>query len=89
VRRWNALHEFARIWARSLCRWLSQWLDRDYFSGYNVWDLTAEFRFWKGRAGVFVGIRNLFDEQYWGEVREEGIMPALPRNFYGGFEFFF
>jgi hypothetical protein len=25
----------------------------------------------------------------WGEVREEGIMPALPRNYYGGFEFFF
>ena len=67
--------------------------DGDSFEGfipaYNVWDLTAEFRFWKGRAGVFVGIRNLFDEKYWGEVREEGIMPALPRNYYGGFEFFF
>ena len=67
--------------------------DGDSFEGfipaYNVWDLTAEFRFWKGRAGVFVGIRNLFDERYWGEVREEGIMPALPRNYYGGFEFFF
>jgi len=67
--------------------------DGDSFEGfipaYNVWDLTAEFRFWKGRAGVFVGIRNLFDESYWGEVREEGIMPALPRNYYGGFEFFF
>jgi len=67
--------------------------DGDSFEGfipaYNVWDLTAEFRFWKGRAGVFVGIRNLFNEQYWGEVREEGIMPALPRNYYGGFEFFF
>ncbi|MGE5212915.1 MAG: TonB-dependent receptor family protein [Nitrospirota bacterium] len=67
--------------------------DGDSFEGfipaYNVWDLTAEFRFWKGRGGVFVGIRNLFDEQYWGEVREEGIMPALPRNYYGGFEFFF
>jgi outer membrane receptor protein involved in Fe transport len=46
-------------------------------------------KFWKGRAGVFAGIRNLFDEDYWGEVREEGIMPALPRNYYGGFEFFF
>jgi outer membrane receptor for Fe3+-dicitrate len=55
----------------------------------NVWDLTAEFKFWKGRAGVFAGIRNLFDEDYWGEVREEGIMPALPRNYYGGFEIFF
>ena len=27
--------------------------------------------------------------QDWGEVREEGIMPALPRNYYGGFEIFF
>ena len=67
--------------------------DGDSFEGfipaYNVWDLTAEFRFWKGRAGVFAGIRNVFDESYWGEVREEGIMPALPRNYYGGFEFFF
>ena len=67
--------------------------DSDSFEGfipaYNVWDLTAEFKFWKGRAGVFAGIRNLFDESYWGEVREEGIMPALPRNYYGGFEFFF
>src|SRR5258708_38471812 len=62
--------------------------DGDSFEGfipaYNVWDLTAEFRFWKGRAGVFAGIRNVFDEDYWGEVREEGIMPALPRNYYGG-----
>jgi Fe(3+) dicitrate transport protein len=67
--------------------------DGDSFEGfipaYNVWDLTAEYRFWKGRVGVFAGIRNLFDEDYWGEVREEGIMPALPRNYYGGFEIFF
>jgi Fe(3+) dicitrate transport protein len=67
--------------------------DGDSFEGfipaYNVWDLTAEFKFWKGRAGVFAGIRNLFDEDYWGEVREEGIMTALPRNYYGGFEIFF
>jgi len=67
--------------------------DGDSFEGfipaYNVWDLTAEFKFWKGRVGVFAGIRNVFDESYWGEVREEGIMTALPRNYYGGFEFFF
>ena len=67
--------------------------DGDSFEGfipaYNGWDLTAEVKFWNGRAGVFAGIRNLFDENYWGEVREEGIMPALLRNYYGGFEFFF
>ena len=67
--------------------------DGDSFEGfipaYNVWDLTAEVKFWNGRAGAFVGIRNIFDEDYWGEVREEGIMRALPRNYYAGFEFFF
>jgi Fe(3+) dicitrate transport protein len=67
--------------------------DGDSFEGfipaYNVWDLTAEYKFWNGRVGVFAGIGNLFDENYWGEVREEGIMPALPRNYYGGFEIFF
>src|SRR5438552_8076068 len=67
--------------------------DGDSFEGfipaYTVWDLTAEVKFWNGRAGAFVGIRNIFDEDYWGEVREEGIMPALPRNYYAGFEFFF
>jgi len=55
--------------------------DGDSFEGfipaYNVWDLTAEFKFWKGRAGVFAGIRNVFDEDYWGEVREEGINALL------------
>jgi Fe(3+) dicitrate transport protein len=56
---------------------------------YNVWDLTAEVKFWNGRVGVFAGIRNLFDEDYWGEVREEGIVPAYRRNYYGGFEVFF
>jgi Fe(3+) dicitrate transport protein len=56
---------------------------------YNVWDLTAEVKFWNGRLGVFAGIRNLFDEDYWGEVRDEGIVPAYRRNYYGGFEVFF
>jgi Fe(3+) dicitrate transport protein len=67
--------------------------DGDSFEGfipaYNVWDLTAEVKFWNGRARVFAGIRNLFDEDYWSEVREEGIVPAYRRNYYGGFEIFF
>lgn len=58
-------------------------------SGVAAPDLTAEVKFWNGRVGVFAGIRNLFDEDYWGEVRKEGIMLALPRNYYGGFEVFF
>ena len=56
---------------------------------YKVWDLTAEVKFWNGRLGVFAGIKNLFNEDYWGEVRDEGIVPAYPRNYYGGVEFFF
>ncbi len=56
---------------------------------YNVWDLTAEVKFWNGRFGVFAGIKNLFNQDYWGEVRDEGIVPAYPRNYYGGFEVFF
>jgi Fe(3+) dicitrate transport protein len=56
---------------------------------YNVWDLTAEVKFWNGRIGVFAGIKNLFDEDYWGEVRDEGIVPAYRRNYYGGIEVFF
>lgn len=55
---------------------------------YGVWDLTAEVKFWEGRIGVFAGIKNLFDEDFWAEVRDEGIVPAYRRNYYGGVEFF-
>lgn len=55
-----------------------------FVPAYNVWDLTAEVNFWEGRVGVFAGINNLFDEDYWGEVRDEGIVPAYRRNYYGG-----
>jgi Fe(3+) dicitrate transport protein len=55
---------------------------------YNVWDLTAEVKFWNNRIGVFAGIKNLFDEDYWAEIRDEGIVPAYRRNYYGGVEFF-
>jgi hypothetical protein len=37
----------------------------------------AEYKFWNGRVGVFAGIKNLFDEDYWGEVRDEGIVPHI------------
>ncbi len=60
-----------------------------FIPNYNVWDLTAEVKFWNGRLGVFAGIRNLFDEDYWGEVRDEGIVPAYRRNYFGGIEVFF
>ena len=60
-----------------------------FIPSYNVWDLTAEVKFWNGRLGVFGGIKNLFDEDYWAEVRDEGIVPAYRRNYYGGVEIFF
>jgi Fe(3+) dicitrate transport protein len=55
-----------------------------FIPNYNVWDLTAEVNFWDGRVGVFVGINNLFDEDFWAEIRDEGIVPAYRRNYYGG-----
>jgi Fe(3+) dicitrate transport protein len=59
-----------------------------FIPAYNVWDLTAEVKFWKNRVGVFAGIKNLFDEDYWAEIRDEGIVPAYRRNYYAGVEFF-
>lgn len=55
-----------------------------FIPSYQVWDLTAEVNFWKGRIGVFGGIGNLFDEDFYAEVRDEGIVPAYRRNYYGG-----
>jgi Fe(3+) dicitrate transport protein len=59
-----------------------------FIPAYNVWDLTAEVKFWNNRVGVFAGIKNLFDEDYWAEIRDEGIVPAYRRNYYAGVEFF-
>lgn len=55
-----------------------------FVPAYTVWDLTAEYNFWNGRVGVFAGVGNLFDEDFWAEVRDEGILPAYRRNYYGG-----
>jgi Fe(3+) dicitrate transport protein len=56
-----------------------------FIPAYTVWDLTAEVKFLHGRLGVFAGIRNLFDEDFYAEIRDEGIVPAYRRNYYGGF----
>jgi len=55
-----------------------------FVPAYTVWDLTAEVNFRNGRVGVYAGINNLFDEDFWAEVRDEGILPAYGRNYYGG-----
>ena len=55
-----------------------------FVPAYTVWDLSAEYNFCNGRVGVFAGVGNLFDEDFWAEVRDEGILPATRRNYYGG-----
>ncbi len=56
-----------------------------FIPGYTVWDLTAEVKFFKGRLGLVAGIRNIFDQDFYAEIRDEGIVPAYGRNYYGGF----
>jgi outer membrane receptor protein involved in Fe transport len=56
-----------------------------FIPAYTVWDLTAEVKFWDGRLGVIAGIRNLFDEDFYAEIRDGGIVQAYRRNYYGGF----
>ncbi|MEP6973914.1 MAG: TonB-dependent receptor [Spartobacteria bacterium] len=55
-----------------------------FIPAYTVWDLTAEVKFLNGRLGLFGGIKNLFDEDFYAEIRDEGIVPAYRRNYYGG-----
>ena len=33
--------------------------------------------------GTFAGVNNVFDEDFWAEIRGEGIVPAYGRNYYG------
>ena len=55
-----------------------------FVPAYNVWDLTGEVNFCHGRIGIFAGINNVFDKDFYAEVRDEGILPAYGRNYYGG-----
>ena len=56
---------------------------------YQVWDLTARSEGLERSHRARRRYQNLFNEDYWGEVREEGIVPAYRRNYYGGVELFF
>jgi Fe(3+) dicitrate transport protein len=51
---------------------------------YNVWDLTAEIKVHKN-VSLIAGINNLFDQQYFTRVRNDGIDPSNGRNYYVGF----
>jgi Fe(3+) dicitrate transport protein len=51
---------------------------------YTVWDLTVEAKVYKDIIGIHAGINNVFDEDYYSRVRDDGIDPGYGRNFYGG-----
>lgn len=52
--------------------------------GYMVWDLIAEAWVYRDIVSVYAGINNLFDEDYYARVRNDGIDPAYGRNVYVG-----
>ncbi len=56
---------------------------------YKVWDLTADISLWTDRLSLTTGINNVFDEKYYSRIRSNGIDPALPRNYYVGFNAYF
>jgi len=59
-----------------------------YIPSYKVWDLTAEAAIYKDCLKVFGGVYNIFDEQYFSRIRNDGIDPATPRNYYAGLKLY-
>ena len=55
-----------------------------FVPSYVVWDLTAEAKVYKDIVSVNAGVNNLFDEDYFSRVRDDGIDPAAGRNYYMG-----
>ncbi len=51
---------------------------------YVVWDLLAEVYLYRDIVSLHAGINNLFDEEYYSRIRNDGIDPAYGRNFYVG-----
>jgi len=49
-----------------------------------VWDLTAEAKIYKDFVSLQAGINNIFGEDYYARVRDDGIDPAYGRNYYLG-----
>jgi Fe(3+) dicitrate transport protein len=60
-----------------------------YIPAYMTWDLTAEAKVYKDIVSVQAGINNLFDEDYYARIRDDGIDPAYGRNYYVGFSLSF
>ena len=55
-----------------------------YIPYYNVWDFTFEVNVWRDNVSVIGGVNNLFDNRYYARIRNDGIDPAAPRNWYVG-----
>jgi Fe(3+) dicitrate transport protein len=55
-----------------------------YIPAYTVVDFTAEWRIPHSPFRLIGGINNLFDEDYYNRVRNDGIDPAPRRNYYLG-----
>jgi Fe(3+) dicitrate transport protein len=55
-----------------------------YVPGYAVWDLTGEYRIPRTSLRALAGINNVFDEDYYNRIRNDGIDPAPRRNYYVG-----
>jgi Fe(3+) dicitrate transport protein len=54
-----------------------------FIPAYNVWDLTGQV-YITPRLSVTGGIYNLFNQQYFARVRNDGIDPAADRNYFLG-----
>jgi Fe(3+) dicitrate transport protein len=54
-----------------------------FVPSYTVWDLTMEAKVHRN-VTLLAGINNLFDEDYYARIRNDGIDPAYGRNFYAG-----
>lgn len=57
--------------------------------GYMVWDLLTEVKVYRDIVSVHAGINNLFNEDYYARIRDDGIDPAYGRNYYMGVSFKF
>jgi Fe(3+) dicitrate transport protein len=55
-----------------------------YIPSHAVWDFTVEARVPGSALRVIAGINNVFDEDYYSRVRNDGIDPAPRRNYYVG-----
>lgn len=63
---------------------------QDFFvPAYTVWDLTMEGNVWEDKIGLYFGVNNIFNENYYARIRSDGIDPAYRRNFYGGVKVYF